>query len=78
MDWKIEDGKLNKEFEFANFAEAMDFVNKLADLAEANDHHPDILIHSYRKVKIRLFTHSSSSLTELDYKLAGLIDGILI
>jgi 4a-hydroxytetrahydrobiopterin dehydratase len=45
---------LAKEFEFANFSEAIGFVNKILPLAEIVNHHPDILIHSYKKVKIMM------------------------
>mgnify|MGYP001587358482 CR=1 FL=1 len=76
MSWKTENEKLVKEFEFKNFLEAIDFVNKIVPLAEATDHHPDILIHSYKKVKITLFTHSKNKITGKDYELAKKIDGI--
>ena len=49
--------KLIKEFEFKNFKEAIKFTNKVADLAEEEGHHPNIYIHSYKKVKLELWTH---------------------
>lgn len=76
MDWKIENKQLVKEFEFTNFIEAIKFVNKIQPLAEGANHHPDILIHSYKKVKIMLFTHSENKITEKDYSLAKKIDAI--
>lgn len=76
MDWKTEEEKLVKEFEFSNFIEATEFVNKVVPLAEKADHHPDILIHSYKKVKVILFTHSENKITEKDYELAQEIDRI--
>ena len=74
--WKIIDGKLTREFEFKNFKEAINFTNAVAEIAEANNHHPDIFIHSYRKVKIILFTHSAQEITEKDKNLATMIDKI--
>lgn len=74
MDWKTENETLVKEFVFSNFKEAIDFVNRILPLAESADHHPDILIHSYKKVKVILFTHSEGKITEKDYALAEKIE----
>lgn len=74
MDWKTENNKLVKEFELENFEDAVSFVNQIMPLAEAADHHPDVLIHSYKKVKVMLFTHSEGKITEKDYNLAQQID----
>ena len=74
MDWKTVNNKLVKEFVFANFVEAVTFVNKIVPLAESADHHPDIFIHSYKKVRVELFTHSAGKITEKDYSLAKEID----
>lgn len=57
MDWIIERKNLVNEFEFSNYTEAIKFVNKILPLAEEYNHHPDILIHSYKKVKIMMHTH---------------------
>ena len=76
MDWKIEDKLLVKEFEFADFNEAIKFVNKILPLAEKANHHPDLLIHSYKKVKIMLYTHTESKITDKDYLLAKKIDAL--
>jgi len=76
MEWN-KDKKLEKEFTFSNFVESVDFVDKIVPLAQAADHHPDILIHSYKKVKVMLFTHSENKITEKDYDLAKKIDGLV-
>ena len=76
MEWK-KDKKLEKEFIFSNFVESVEFVDKIVPLAQAADHHPDILIHSYKKVKVMLFTHSENKITDKDYDLAKKIDGIV-
>ena len=50
-DWKIIDGSLCKEFEFVNFVKAIEFVNKIAEIAEEQEHHP-VLINSYNHLRI--------------------------
>lgn len=71
--WERDDGELEKKFQFADFKSAMAFVNKVAEAAEAADHHPDIKI-SYNKVKMSLSTHSEGGITEKDFALAESID----
>ena len=77
MNWITENNKWVKEYEFTNFVKAVDFVNKIVPIAESADHHPDIFIHSYKKVRIELITHSKGKITEKDYKLAEEIDKII-
>lgn len=77
MSWKIEENKLTKEFTFHNFVEAVAFVQKIVPLAEAMNHHPDILIYAYKKVKITLFTHSENKVTDKDHTLAKKIDALI-
>jgi 4a-hydroxytetrahydrobiopterin dehydratase len=78
MDWNIEGNVLVKEFEFSNFNEAVEFVNKILPIAEDLGHHPDLLIHSYKKVKVMLSSHDSDKVTDKDYYLAKKIDNINI
>ena len=66
---------LVKEFRFKNFADAMVFANKVADIAEAEQHHPDLAI-SWGNVSIELTTHAISGLSENDFVLAAKIDKI--
>ena len=73
--WTIKDGYVFKQFKFKDFREAMDFVNKVADIANNEDHHPDITI-SYSKVSIDTWTHSINGLSENDFILAAKIDKI--
>lgn len=79
-DWKVEDppaggsNKLVKEFEFKDFSAAITFVNKVADLAEEEGHHPNIYIHSYKKVRIELWTHKIGGLHENDFIMAAKIE----
>lgn len=66
--------KLIKNYKFKNFKEAIAFVNKVADLAEEERHHPNINIHSWNKVRIELYTHAIGGLCENDFILAAKID----
>lgn len=74
MDWKIENNNLVKEFVFSDFVQAVSFVNQIVPLSEKANHHPNIYIHSYKKVRIELFTHSKGQITKKDYDLAAEID----
>ena len=77
MDWNVEGQSLVKEFVFNNFVEAVAFVDRIVPLAEEAGHHPDIFIHSYKKVKVLLSTHSANKITEKDYALAERINTLL-
>lgn len=68
-DWLLIGDTIVKEFKFKDFVRAMKFVNSVADLAEAEGHHPDIAV-SWNKVKLTLYTHAASGLTENDFILA--------
>ncbi|MGD0455085.1 MAG: 4a-hydroxytetrahydrobiopterin dehydratase [Solirubrobacteraceae bacterium] len=63
-----------REFAFANFADAITFVNRVAEAAEIANHHPDILLHGWNKVRLTLSTHSQGGLTDADFKLAAQVD----
>jgi 4a-hydroxytetrahydrobiopterin dehydratase len=69
-EWDEVDGALQREFELPSFREAIAFVNRVAELAEQENHHPDIAV-SYRKVTLRWTTHSAGGITERDRELAG-------
>ncbi|MEK7616805.1 MAG: 4a-hydroxytetrahydrobiopterin dehydratase [Patescibacteria group bacterium] len=69
--------KLQRKFTFKDFKEAMVFVNKVADLANSEDHHPNINIHSYKKVDITLYTHAIEGLSENDYIIAAKINQLM-
>ena len=72
-DWEVEDGQLKKEFLVDDFVEALHFVNKVGELAEEADHHPDIMI-KYNRVTFYLATHDAGGITEMDFQLAEQID----
>jgi 4a-hydroxytetrahydrobiopterin dehydratase len=65
-----------REWSFADFAAAVVFVNRVAALAEAANHHPDILLHGWNKVRLTLSTHSRGGLTDADFQLAARIDRV--
>jgi 4a-hydroxytetrahydrobiopterin dehydratase len=69
-DWSETGGALERTFEFASFPDAIAFVNRLAELAERENHHPDIAV-SYRTVTVRWTTHSAGGITDRDRELAA-------
>ena len=73
--WSREHDMIVKTYELPTFPEAITFVTKVADLADAADHHPDIDIR-YRKVRIALSTHDAGGITQKDFDLAGDIEAI--
>jgi len=72
-EWELEKKHIERTFEFDDFSESIDFVNGVAEVAEDEEHHPDIDIR-YNKVRLILSTHSKGGLTELDFNLAERID----
>ncbi len=76
-DWRAgEQGTIVRDQQFANFADAMAFVNSVAQAAEIANHHPDILLHGWNKVRLTLSTHSQGGLTDADFELAARIDAL--
>jgi len=74
--WRVStDGKtLHREWRVKDFATALDFFRRIGDVAEAEDHHPDLHLTGYRNVAIELSTHAVGGLTENDFILAAKID----
>ena len=73
--WKFKEDKVKKKFEFANFVEALAFVNKVGEIAERLDHHPDIKF-GWGYAKIKTTTHDRDGVTDFDIELARQIDAI--
>ena len=71
--WTREGDAIRKQFTFADFVQAIAFVNRLASEAEKTDHHPDILIN-YKRVTLTYATHSEGGLTEKDFVGAATAD----
>lgn len=68
--WAAEGNEIMKTFTFPSYLAGIDFVNAVAKQAEAMNHHPDLIV-GWRKVTVRLSTHSKGGVTDLDLKLAG-------
>ena len=73
--WKTENKNLKKRFEFNNFAESLDFVNRVGAIAEERDHHPDVCF-GWGYAEFSITTHDTGGLTHNDFDLARKIDGI--
>jgi len=69
-NWHREGDEIIREFKFDNFKRAIEFVNRVADQAEALNHHPDIFIHDWNQVRLSVTTHDAGGLTEKDFNLA--------
>jgi 4a-hydroxytetrahydrobiopterin dehydratase len=74
--WRREGEEIVADWKLADFGEAIGFVNRVAEAAEAADHHPDILVHGWNRVRLRVSTHAAGGLTERDFALARAIDGL--
>ena len=72
--WELRDGKLGRDFEFKDFNEAFGFLSRVALLAEAESHHPDIS-NSWNRVKLEFWTHTAEGLTRNDFIMAAKING---
>lgn len=74
--WEREGDEIVREWRFDDFGEAIDFVNRVAEVAEEANHHPDIFVHGWNKVKLSLTNHSAGGLTETDFHMAGRFDAL--
>lgn len=74
--WMLIGDTIQKEYKFTGFEDSMDFVNKVAEIADRENHHPDIYIF-FSKVRLSLSTHSAKGLTENDFILATKINKLL-
>ncbi len=73
-EWRREGNSIVRDHELADFVAAIELVQRVAGLAEAANHHPDILVHGWNKVRLTLSTHSERGLTAADFALAEQID----
>jgi 4a-hydroxytetrahydrobiopterin dehydratase len=74
LDWKREGEHIVRDWKFNDFAEAIAFVNRVAEAAEEANHHPDILVHGWNKVRLSLTNHSAGGLTAADFEVAAKLD----
>lgn len=72
--WSFENNSIQKQFQLKDFIEALSFVNSVGMESEKMDHHPDILMFAWNKVKITISTHSAGGVTEKDFSLAQKIE----
>ena len=75
-EWELEKKHIERLFEFDDFSQAIEFVNGVAEIAEEEDHHPEIDIR-YSKVRVGLSTHSEGGITDLDFEMAEKIDTLV-
>ena len=74
-EWRLQDGRLSRNFRFPDFQQALDFVNKVGAIAEELGHHPDIHL-GWGRADIETWTHDANGITELDFTLAATIDAL--
>jgi 4a-hydroxytetrahydrobiopterin dehydratase len=75
-EWQRDGDEIVREWKFKDFGEAMGFVNRVAVKAEEANHHPDILLHGWNKVRLSLTNHSAGGLTEPDFEMAAKLDAL--
>ena len=75
-EWHQEGDEIVRELKFDDFAAAMGFVNRVAEAAEEANHHPDILVHGWNKVRLSLTNHAAGGLTDADFAMAARIDAL--
>jgi len=75
--WRVKNGRLKLDLTIKDFQSVISLVNQIAEIAEEEDRHPDLKIHSYKKLEITIYTHDISGLSELDFKLAKRIDELV-
>jgi 4a-hydroxytetrahydrobiopterin dehydratase len=75
-DWRVEGDALVRDLILDDFAAGLAFVNRVGEAAEAANHHPDVHLHSYNRVRLKLSTHSEGRVTEKDHALAAQIDAL--
>jgi 4a-hydroxytetrahydrobiopterin dehydratase len=76
-EWRREQQAIVRDWKLEDFSEAIAFVNRVAAVAETHNHHPDILVHGWNKVRLELSTHSEGGLTQADFAMAKRIDQLL-
>ncbi len=75
--WVLEGATIVRDYRTSDFAGAIVLVDRVAELAEAAGHHPDILVHGWNRLRLTLSTHSAGGLTEADFALAKRLEALL-
>lgn len=76
-DWRVEGDAIVRDLELEGFTAAIAMVNRIAELAEEANHHPDLLVHGYKRLRVTLSTHSEGGVTENDLAMARRIDALV-
>jgi 4a-hydroxytetrahydrobiopterin dehydratase len=76
-EWRREGDEIVRDLKFEDFAAAIAFVNRVADAAEEANHHPDILVHAWNRVRLAVTNHAQGGLTDADFALAERIDALV-
>ena len=76
LEWEHDGDEIVRDWTFSDFAAAMAFANRVADAAEVANHHPDILVHGWNKVRLSLTNHSAGGLTDVDFDMARRFNGL--
>ncbi|MBL06243.1 MAG: 4a-hydroxytetrahydrobiopterin dehydratase [Chloroflexi bacterium] len=74
-NWEIKDNRLYRKYEFSSFMDAINFINQVAEIADAMDHHP-VIKNVYNTVEFELWSHDKNAITDSDYSLADSIEGL--
>ena len=77
LEWKREGEQIVRDLKFADFKEAIAFVDRVAAVAEEANHHPDILVHGWNKVRLSVTNHSAGGLTDADFELASRVETLI-
>lgn len=73
--WEYAPGKgIQKDYRFSNFAAAIAFINRVADVSEARNHHPELSLHGWNKVTVTFITHSANGVTARDFEMAAQVE----
>lgn len=73
-EWRVRNKGVERIYRFKNFLDAVDFINKIAEIAEEENHHPDLKLYNYNTLRVYYFTHAIQGLSENDFILAGKIE----
>ena len=76
-DWRREGAEIVRDLKLRDFDDAIAFVNRVAAVAEHHNHHPDILVHGYNKLKLSLTNHAAGGLTERVFEMAARFDELI-
>lgn len=76
-DWRVEGDAIVRDLELDGFTAAIAMVNRIAELAQEANHHPDLLVHGYKRLRVTLSTHSEGGVTENDLAMAQRIDALV-